>query len=334
VAFTTVPPGFNPPKHYYLSLGDSFGFGLQLEKLFDEFNTGTYSPESFNPGYTDVFAELMRRIRPDLTVVNYSCPGGGGDTTRFLTDGCFFTDIGLDLHDNFTGSQMDASVTFLRSHRPSRASHPSTGGDDIAEALNDCNADPDCVASSGLANRLATELGQILSRLRSAALDAEIILLLPPNGASINLPGSNDVWETYIEQMRSIAAAHRVRVVDAFSAITLSGRECELTFLCSMGATNTRPTTVIRSAAGQLKGASRNGGRESVSVRMAVSSRPLKKIGPDFLTSAMKMVNSPVAIRIVRAGQDRRPCNIVHGIKPRQENAPLDALELSMSKRR
>jgi GDSL-like Lipase/Acylhydrolase family len=232
-ASATAPPVFSPPKHYYLSLGDSWGFGLQLGKLFDEFNTGTYSPESFNTGYTDVFAELMRRIRPDLTVVNYSCPGGGGDTTRFLTDGCFFTDIGLDLHDNFTGSQMDAAISFLRAHRGQVGPVTlSTGGDDITEAVNNCNADPDCVASSGLTERLLGELGEILSRLRAAAPDAEIILLLPFNFTSIDFPESNDVWGTYVELMRSIAAAHRVRVVDAFFAITLSGRECELTFLC------------------------------------------------------------------------------------------------------
>jgi hypothetical protein len=233
-AVATAPPVFNPPKHYYLSLGDSFAFGLQLEKLFAEFATGTYSPDSFNTGYTDVFAELMRRIRPDLKVVNYSCPGGGGHTTRFLTDGCLFTDNGLDLHDNFTGSQMDAAVSFLRDHRGQVGPVTlSTGGDDIFDAVHNCNADPDCVANSGLANRLVGELGEILSRLRAAAPDAEIILLLPHNGASIDLPDSNDVWGTYVELMRSIAAAHRVRVVDAFSAITLSGRECELTFLCS-----------------------------------------------------------------------------------------------------
>jgi hypothetical protein len=44
----------------------------------------------------------------DLTVVNYSCPGGDGDTTRFLTDGCFFTDAGLNLHDNLTGSPLSS----------------------------------------------------------------------------------------------------------------------------------------------------------------------------------------------------------------------------------
>jgi hypothetical protein len=57
-------------------------------------------------------------------------------------------------------------------------------------------------------------------------------LLLPINFVSIDFPDSNDVWGTYVQLMRSIAAAQRVRVVDAFSAITLSGRECELTFLC------------------------------------------------------------------------------------------------------
>jgi GDSL-like Lipase/Acylhydrolase family len=232
-ASETAPPKFGPPKHYYLSLGDSWGFGLQLEKFFAELEAGTYSPDSFNTGYTDVFAELMRRIRPDLKVVNYSCPGSGGDTTRFLTDGCAFTDFGLDLHDNFTGSQMDAAVSFLRDHRGQVGPITlSAGGDDIAQAVYSCNADPDCVANSGLADRLVSELGEILSRLRAAAPDAEIILLLPFNGVSIDFPDSNDLWGTYVELMRSIAAAHRVRVVDAFSAITLSGRECELTFLC------------------------------------------------------------------------------------------------------
>jgi lysophospholipase L1-like esterase len=247
----TPPPMFSPPQHYYLSLGDSFAFGLQLEKLFAEFAAGTYSPDSFNTGYTDVFAALMRRIRPDLNVVNYSCPGGGGDTTRFLTDGCLFTDNGLDLHDNFIGSQMDAAVSFLRDHRGQVGPITlSTGGDDIAEAVYGCNADPDCVASSGLADRLVSELGEILSRLRAAAPDAEIILLLPHNGASIDFPDSNDLWGTYVDLMRSIAAAHRVRVVDAFSAITLSGRECELTFLCSID--DAHPTDEGYSVLGHL----------------------------------------------------------------------------------
>jgi hypothetical protein len=35
-AFATAPPKFGPPKRYYLSLGDSWGFGLQLEKLIAE----------------------------------------------------------------------------------------------------------------------------------------------------------------------------------------------------------------------------------------------------------------------------------------------------------
>lgn len=247
----TPAPHFNPPKHYYLSLGDSLGFGLQLDKFFAEFDAGTYSPESFNTGYTDVFAALMRPIRPDLTVVNFSCPGGGGDTTQFLSDGCFFTDAGLDLHNNFIGSQMGAAETFLRQH-PGQVGPItlSTGGDDIGNALYDCNGDPACVAGTGLADRLSSELGQILSRLRAAAPAAEVILLLPHNFALIDLPGTNDVWQTYVEEMRGIAAAHGVRVVDAFSAITLSGRQCELTFLCSTD--DPHPTDLGYSVLGHL----------------------------------------------------------------------------------
>lgn len=228
------PPKFNPPKQYYLSLGDSLGFGLQLARFFEMLNAGTYTPDAFHTGYTDVFASLMRRIRPDLQVVNYSCPGGGGDTTQFMTDGCFFTDIGLDLQNNFTGAQLDAAVTFLKDHRGQVSPVTlSTGGDDIDAAIVACNADPTCVADSGLAQRLSRDLGEILSTLRTAAPDTELIMYLPHNIDEVAFPGSNAVWATYVAEMRAIAAAHQVAVVDGFQAITVAGRTCELTFMCT-----------------------------------------------------------------------------------------------------
>jgi lysophospholipase L1-like esterase len=229
----TPPPTFNPPKQYYLSLGESFAFGLQFDRLVEMLDTGTYTPDAFNTGFTDVFAALMRQIRPDLQVVNYSCPGGGGDTVRFITDGCYFTDIGLDLHNNFVGSQLDAAVRFLRDH-PGQVSPVtiSTGDDDIFDAVYNCNADPTCLANSGLAQRLSNNLGHILSALRGAAPNAEIIMYLPHNLLEVDVPGSDPAFGPYLDEMRAIAAAHRVRVVDGFAAITASGRSCELTNLC------------------------------------------------------------------------------------------------------
>jgi hypothetical protein len=197
-------------------------------------DAGTYTPDAFNTGYTDVFARLMRQIRPDLTVVNYSCPGGGGDTHIFMTDGCFFTDSGFALHDQFTGAQMDAAVAFLRAH-PGQVSPItlSVSGDDIANAIFNCNGDAACVARSGLAQQLLANMNTILSTLRSAAPNAELIWYLPHNGLSQDFPGSNEVWAPYIAELRAVAALHGVRVVDGFATIDLTGRQCQLTFVCT-----------------------------------------------------------------------------------------------------
>jgi hypothetical protein len=160
-------------------------------------------------------------------------PGRRRDTVRFITDGRFFTDIGLDLHNNFVGSQLGAAVRFLREH-PGQVSPVtiSTGDDDIFDAVYNCNADPTCMANTGLAERLSNNLGHILSALHAAAPDAEIIMYLPHNILEVDVPDSDPAFGPYLDEMRAIAAAHRVRVVDGFAAITASGRSCELTDLC------------------------------------------------------------------------------------------------------
>jgi hypothetical protein len=229
LASSSVAP---TPKQYYLSLGDSYGFGLQLNRFFTMLNNGTYSPDQFNTGYTDVFAAMMRQIRPDQQVVNFSCPLTSAEA--MVAGGCFFTDIGLTIHDEFTGAQLDAAVTFLREH-PGQVSPVtiSVGGIDLHDAISTCNGDSGCVAHSGLAQSIAQNLGTTLTRLRAAAPDAEILLLLPHNSLILDFPNSNPLWAAFLIEMRVIAAARNVDVVDAFAAINLTHRECELTFLCT-----------------------------------------------------------------------------------------------------
>src|ERR1700693_73341 len=65
---------FNPPKKYYLSLGDSVAFGYHRDKLQSEVVRGTYSTGNF-PGYTYAFGADLQSVRPALTVVDYGCPG-------------------------------------------------------------------------------------------------------------------------------------------------------------------------------------------------------------------------------------------------------------------
>jgi GDSL-like Lipase/Acylhydrolase family len=224
------------PRHYYLSLGDSFGFGLQGTRFIEMLDAGTYTPDAFNTGYTDDLAAMIRaRLRPDLQVVNYSCPASGtGEMLR--ADGCFFQQFGLALHDEFTGSQLDAATAFLRAH-PGQVSPItiSIGTADMSTAIEDCNAAPVCVARSGVFRTLRENLTVILGGLRAAAPTADILLLLSHNVTVVDFPGDNPLWAAFVLELRAIAAAHEVRVADAFSAITLSGRTCELTFACLPG---------------------------------------------------------------------------------------------------
>jgi hypothetical protein len=74
-------PKFNPPKSYYLALGDSVSFGYQASKAVPGFTA-----EGFDTGYVDAFADDLRRIQPTIEVVNYGCPGES--STTFIRGGC------------------------------------------------------------------------------------------------------------------------------------------------------------------------------------------------------------------------------------------------------
>ena len=161
-----------PPKAYYLSLGDSMGFGLQFDRLFEMLDAGTYTPDAFNTGYTDVLTARMRRLRPNQQTVNLTCPGES--TTTMINGGCEYSlpepdGPGLALHTDYEGSQLDAAVSFLRSHR--RQVNPITisiGGIDAGDTFADrCNFDAACIERSGLRSRLDRGLDRILGTLAS-----------------------------------------------------------------------------------------------------------------------------------------------------------------------
>src|SRR5437870_1310039 len=93
---------FNPPKRYYLALGDSIAFGAQLGKFFQELSNGTYDPATFNTGYVDDFTVQLRSVHARSETVNLSCPA---ETTDSFTKSCLFKVLGFALHTNYSGSQ-------------------------------------------------------------------------------------------------------------------------------------------------------------------------------------------------------------------------------------
>ena len=228
------------PKAFHLSLGDSGGFGFQEDRFNAMLDAGTYTPDGFNTGYTDVLAARMQRLRRDQQTVNLSCPGETTDT--MINGGCVFTlpepeGPGLTLHTSYAGSQLDAAVSFLRSHRHQVGPVTvSIGANDAVEVIADtCGGDAECIKRSGLRERLGRGLDRILGALHAAAPDTEIIVVAVYNPFSIDHPETAGLWRRYYTNVTKDAARRNdARVADT-SEIIHGPQICRLTFLCASG---------------------------------------------------------------------------------------------------
>ena len=226
---------FNPPKRFYLALGDSLAFGFQ----FDKFNANfPFEPASlFATGYADALAGMLREIRPGITTVNYGCTGETSFT--FIQGGCIYTAAGFPLHDPYDGSQLSAALQFLHAHRGQVS--PITiniGTNDLNGLTALCGSDVSCYFANGPAvlADIATNLDYILSRLRAAAPDAEIITFTNYDVASLFDSRLAQLTEAFNAVVISTAAASSTRVADVFGAFNGGPQPttlCALTFVCT-----------------------------------------------------------------------------------------------------
>ena len=226
---------FDPPKRYYLALGDSIAFGYQAAK-----HRAGLPPSGFNTGYVDVLLARLRQIRPSITVVNYGCPGE--TTTTFIVGGCLANSLDFPLHEAFSGAQLDAAVTFLRAH-PGEVS-PITltlWSNDVREFVASC-PDQACIlngAPAALAS-IVNNLALILGRLRAAAPDAEIIVTGSWDSNLNALEFADPLFQSLNQSMVSMTALQRLRFADPFPVFNPQGdlaREiqvhCAMTLLCT-----------------------------------------------------------------------------------------------------
>ncbi len=106
----------------YLALGDSVPFGFN-----------PLLPIGSDPADYVGYPELAAR-RLDLRVTNLSCPGqtSGGFLSMTGTDnGCFDFRGVASLHTSYPGSQLDAALTFLRTHPDTRLVTIMIGANDL-----------------------------------------------------------------------------------------------------------------------------------------------------------------------------------------------------------
>lgn len=233
----TEQPKFSAPKPFVLGLGDSLMFGFQQAKFF----AGLPDPDPavFNTGFADIFVARLAKTAPGkgTALVNFAC--FGETTGSFLTGPCAYN-LAFRLHEEYTGAQMEAAESFLNAHRGQVSPILiSLGANDVLAIVDVCGLDPSCIGAA-LPSVLATvgeNLNAVLGRLRTAAPDAEIIMLQYYNPLAVLDPSTNVLTAALNPVIGNVAAAHRARVADAFPAFNLAAPQpatlCLLTLMCT-----------------------------------------------------------------------------------------------------
>lgn len=225
---SAASPKFDPPKSFYLGLGDSLAFGFQQAKFNSNFPIE--NPNVFNTGFVDDLSVMLRSINPSLQTVNLGCPGE--TTATFIQGGCPYTAVGFALHNAINGDQLDTAVGFLTAH-PGQVS-PITidlGANDVSA----CALDPTCIAAA--ITTVGTNMNLILGALRAAAPSAEIIVMEYYNPFAVLDPSTNTIVQRLNGVLADAAAGIGGRVADAFTPFNLApiepGTLCALTLFCT-----------------------------------------------------------------------------------------------------
>jgi lysophospholipase L1-like esterase len=224
------PPKFNPPKRYYLALGDSLAFGFQFQ-IFNA-NYPAEPPGAYATGYVDAFGGMPRQVKPEIETANLGCPVE--TTATIIAGGCSYTASGFALHAAYDGPQFAAALAFLGAH-PGQVS-PITinlGTNDLNALIAFCGAALGCYNQygPGVMAQIAANLAAILAALREAAPDSEILTMTNYAVA----PAFQPLIDALNAAVVATAAAQRVRVADVATAFNgpQPATLCTLTLACT-----------------------------------------------------------------------------------------------------
>lgn len=206
------------PYTYYLSLGDSLGFGYSAQN-FQQF-MGDGNIDDF-AGYTQQVAAYLQLSPP--AVMNMSCPM---ETTATMINGPCPAAGQIEAITGQTwpfDPQLGAAQTFLAGHRLDRGVITlSIGANDLFTAVDanpSCLTNPGCPQLKTAITTVRTNLTQILRTLRQAAPRATIVVLTPYNPFGHAVPMSNLAAIAFNLTVGMTALFNSARVADAFGPI-------------------------------------------------------------------------------------------------------------------
>jgi len=252
LCFAGLTPGYaEHPKDLsnstkYLALGDSIAFG--------------YTPLAQNPGDLKDYHGYPEFVSQgaDLKVANASC--FGETTSHFLNlaapdTGCAAWRAVFPLFADYSGSQMDYALDYLRGNKKVQLVTIDIGANDLGVLLETCGSDPTCFGNGlpGVLTAYGANLGTIFGRIRFEARYAGPIVAV--NTYARNYNGGAEVGPIVLLNgvLATVANTFGVQIADAFTAFgavssQTGGNACAagLLILVSPGVCDIHP-----SAAGQ-----------------------------------------------------------------------------------
>lgn len=228
MAVVGAVPAAAAEQRYHLALGDSLAYGFQFAKLGQP-------PSAFQTGYADLLASRLEHGGRLPELVNYGCVGES--TVTFVAGTCPSRAAGLPLHAPYDGPQLDAATQFLQAHR-GRVDlvTVSLWGNDANAFVASCNGNVQCIVDGAPAAiaRVAGNLQNILQALRSAAPDADLVVIgaYDANLGAFQLTGP--IFTALNQAMAAAAQTARAEFVDPMPVFDADGGAalCTYTLLC------------------------------------------------------------------------------------------------------
>ena len=175
-----------------------------------------------------------------MTLVNYGCPGES--TVTFTAGPCPWKAAGLPLHDQFVGSQEEAALAFLRSHRGKvDVVTVSLWGNDANAFVASCNGNVQCIVDGAPAAiaAIAANLSGSLARIDRAAPDAEVVVLGAYDANLGAFPLTHPIFQQLNLALAAAATANGAAFANPFTVFNPDGDTgstlCALTLLCTAG---------------------------------------------------------------------------------------------------
>jgi lysophospholipase L1-like esterase len=179
----------------YLALGDSLTYGFHQAQFEEELSKGNVEPATFDEGYVDDFAAVLKLANPGLQVINDGCPGETSETFikgsgippafgSFCAGGPHGTPFPYSFlhHPYSTTSQLSDALSILASNHNVSPISLDIGANDVLQFLETTCGFPatdTCTPAQVTAEyeHIASNVASILAQLRAAAPHAQIVVI-------------------------------------------------------------------------------------------------------------------------------------------------------------